>query len=482
MRRALCIAGSVAALSCGVKAQPDSATTLTREQLLDPETCASCHADHYEEWSGSMHAYASEDPLFLAMNARAQREDALGDFCVKCHAPVAVNEGMTKDGLNLADLPQQLKGVTCYFCHSADSVEGMHDNPVHLSADNVMRAGIADPLPNPAHASQYSALQDRSSLGSADLCGSCHDIRNQHGVNVERTFSEWRGSAFAQAPGGTTCGQCHMAQSKEITLAASVPGAKARRTHAHDFPAVDLAVSDFPHQKEQRASVQQLLDTTLQSALCVRGVATQKNLVIVLDNVAAGHDWPSGVAHDRRAWVEVTAYQGDQLVYQSGVVPAGESPDPMNDPDLWLLRDCGYDDQGKHVAMFWEATGIESNLLPGQLTFDVSDRRFYQTHVYRSYPQAGGTLGVNVDRVSMQVHLSPVGLDVADGLIESGDLDPSIRSQLTTFDVGEPVVWTAATATETLFEQGLPMSCISSTGLLASADRVPALVPQHCSN
>jgi hypothetical protein len=481
-KAAKCLVLALSATGCGVDAEPASSTALTRQQLLDPETCAACHSDHYQEWSGSMHAYAAEDPLFLAMNARAQREAGLGDFCVKCHAPLAVREGMTTDGLNLAQLPRQLKGVTCYFCHSAEAVKGTHDNPVQLADDKFMRAAIADPLPNPAHASSYSGLQDRSHIGSADLCGSCHDIQNQHGVDLERTFSEWRSSAFAQAPGGTTCGQCHMAESKALTPAAYIAGAVPRRTHAHDFPAVDLALGAFPNRKAQRASVQRLLDTTVQSALCVRGLGSNKSLMVILDNVAAGHAWPSGVAHDRRAWVELNGDQTDELVYQSGVVPTGMSPTLLDDPDLWLLRDCGYDQQGKHVAMFWEARGIESLLLPGQLTFDATDRRFYQTHVYRTYPRAGGTLGFDLDRVSMQLHLSPVGLDVADDLIESGDLEPAVREQLTTFDVGALLVWTADTATEIFSDQGVPMSCISSTNLRASADKVPAPAAEHCSN
>ena len=37
---------------------------LTARQLRDPEVCAGCHPAHYEEWSGSMHAYAADDPLF----------------------------------------------------------------------------------------------------------------------------------------------------------------------------------------------------------------------------------------------------------------------------------------------------------------------------------------------------------------------------------------------------------------------------------
>ena len=46
----------------------------TREQLLDPATCGQCHRTQYEEWQSSMHAYASDDPIFVAMNQRGQRE------------------------------------------------------------------------------------------------------------------------------------------------------------------------------------------------------------------------------------------------------------------------------------------------------------------------------------------------------------------------------------------------------------------------
>src|SRR5258708_1430151 len=55
-------------------AKTTDTTPYSRDRLLNPETCKDCHADHYKEWSGSMHAYASTDPIFRAMNARGQRE------------------------------------------------------------------------------------------------------------------------------------------------------------------------------------------------------------------------------------------------------------------------------------------------------------------------------------------------------------------------------------------------------------------------
>src|SRR6187402_3543695 len=84
----------VAALlaGCADKDSPPVERHFEREQLLDPETCRSCHSEHYREWAGSMHAYASQDPVFLAMNRRGQAETqgALGSFCVGCHAPLAL--------------------------------------------------------------------------------------------------------------------------------------------------------------------------------------------------------------------------------------------------------------------------------------------------------------------------------------------------------------------------------------------------------
>ena len=46
---------------------------LDAEALMDPAACQGCHPEAYREWSGSMHAYASDDPVFIALNAFAQR-------------------------------------------------------------------------------------------------------------------------------------------------------------------------------------------------------------------------------------------------------------------------------------------------------------------------------------------------------------------------------------------------------------------------
>ncbi len=90
---------TVLAAACkGPAAAP--APELTTAELLDPASCQGCHPDAFADWSGSMHAYAADDPVFLAMEARAQRETggAIGTFCTQCHAPMAVLTGALSDG------------------------------------------------------------------------------------------------------------------------------------------------------------------------------------------------------------------------------------------------------------------------------------------------------------------------------------------------------------------------------------------------
>lgn len=403
---------------------------LSDAELRDPQVCARCHPDHVRQWSGSMHAYAGEDPVFLALNARGQRETdgALGNFCVQCHAPSAVLAGDTIDGLNLGELPPHQKGVTCYFCHSVEDVRGQYNNPLDHVDDGAMRGGIADPVAKAPHGSLYSPLHDRESIESADMCGSCHDVVTPRNVALERTYREWRQSLYAQ-PGRTTqltCGQCHMPGSD--APASSEAGSPIRRVHDHSMPAVDVALTDFPERDAQRALVQGALDSALVAKLCVAPQAGGVEAVVSLDNAFAGHSFTSGAAHNRRAWVEVVAYSGGQPIYQSGVIPPDQAVVPSADPDLWLIREDAFDQGGLKTYMFWEIQRSEPFLLPPAVTNDRNDPAFFHA-VERTYTIPN----VIPERITARVNLRPVDFDLIDDLIASGDLDPAIRGELVTF-------------------------------------------------
>ena len=235
---------------------------------------------------------------------------------------------------------------------------------------------------------QFSAARLQRTLGcttaissvSSGLCGSCHDVVNGHGTAIERTFIEWKATAFA-APNGRN----HVwpvrtwIRSSEPTAIASVSGARcAVSGTATNFRGVDQALHDFPEADAQRQAVQTLLDTTLQTALCVRGAGKAASLEVVADNVASGHKWPSGAAQDRRAWVRSRGLRQRQRASITAVATCRAVTDPtaLSDPDLWLVRDCMLDENGNAVDGLWDATSVDSNLLLRQLTFDKSSPLF----------------------------------------------------------------------------------------------------------
>jgi hypothetical protein len=459
--------------ACGGSATPP----LASEALRDPEACKACHPAQYEEWSGSMHAYASDDPVFVAMNKRAQRESsgALGTFCVNCHAPMAVREGLTADGLDLGTLPQAKKGVTCYFCHATESIAGTHDNPLVLAKDDSLFGPFPDPVAGTPHVGKYSTLFDDTQLESAAACGACHDIINKQGAHVERTLQEWQGTVFSQPGKGLSCTACHMDGSDGM---AATQSTRTRRVHKHDFAAVDLAVSPLPQADAQRMRAQQLLDSSVQSTVCWNPVTSQ--IEVTLDNVGAGHGWPSGATPDRRAWVEVDAFAGAEHFYSSG--GAAAAPLEMSaDPDLWLMRDCLTDAAGKETALFWQAAGVTSNQLPGAVTGNVSDPASFAAHRQRTFPSLQGSgLAKTPDRITLKVHLQAIGDDVLAELVASGDLDASIPPRVARYEVaGAAIEWTPSTATPSMDARtGLLKPCVFSGRY--SPNVTPAETHAHC--
>jgi hypothetical protein len=490
----------VVALLCGAAAcgGAEPPAHVPASALMDSTNCQTCHPGQYQQWAGSMHAYATDDPVFRAMNARAQREsnNTLGTFCVNCHAPMAVRAGMT-DGTNLDALPAPVRGVTCYFCHSITEVTDTHNAPLGLATNGKMYGPFADSVAEVPHGAGYSRFLDGSTTESAQACGSCHDIVNLQGAHVERTFAEWRGSALSQTPNGETCAQCHMPAS--TGPAAETPPYKIRRIHDHTLAAVDLATDPFPapgsgaealpENQAQQIAAQAFLDTAVQGTLCLNPAT--RRLQLTLDNVAAsGHAWPSGAAPDRRAWVELTAYHDGQVIYASGnTSPAGTFPaalpleETSPDPDLWLIRDCIYDAAGNPLTLFWQAALLaKSNQLPGLLLQNAADPTSYPTHFMREFPSTG-TLPALPDHVTVSLHLQAIGDDVLDSLVASGDLDPSVPPRIARYTLGggaaldwTPTAANAFQATDTT--SGAVTTCVA-TGAYQS-NTTPASSHARC--
>jgi hypothetical protein len=390
------------------------------------------------------------------MNRRGQREThgELGNFCIQCHAPMAALDQRSRDGLNLEELPDLTRGVSCYFCHNVVHIDDDHNGKLTLAHDDTLRGPIHDPVAPGVHGAEFSDLFDDSSAGSSALCGSCHDIVTPNGVHLERTFQEFRSGIFSKSATGeppdfASCVNCHMPG--QDGLAAVVPEGLPRRTvHEHLWPGIDLPLIDFPHRDALQSAVEDCELGGL-SVSYFKLEVTQPNLFSFQFETNAGHNQPSGAAQDRRMWLEFMAYDADgQLLgdQSSGNIADGEleekpASDPRHDPNLLLFGDHIYDAQGKQVHMFWEAAaskahpdGYESNLLPVATTTYVEGRH----SVLKQY-RASGPSGLPA-RVTARLRIRPIGLDVLHDLVASGDLDPALVPEMQTLNFGAQLEWT----------------------------------------
>jgi hypothetical protein len=198
------------------------------------------------------------------------------------------------------------------------------------------------------------------------------------------------------------------------------------------MPGVDLGEASPP----QKKLVQQILDPAISSRLCVVPAVDGVQLSVTLENALVGHAWPSGATHNRRAWLELVAYAGADVVYSSGVVGPDEAVTASASPPLVLLREQLFDDSGQPTLFMWNATTAHSLLL-APATGDP----------LHSTQTATVKVAANVDRVTARVRVRALDYDVVDALVASGDLAPSRA-------LGLPTLSVAATAQEWTADRG----------------------------
>ena len=443
-------------------------------ELEDPSTCMQCHPQHYDQWSGSMHAYASDDPVFVAMNNRGQREAQLGTFCAQCHVPMAVANGRTDfTNFDPSTLAPTERGVTCYFCHDVKAVAADHNNGLELALDQTMRGGAANPVASPAH----DSLDDpnmASATNKSAMCGSCHDVVTPAGVALERTYTEWQTTVFAEndpaAELPVTCSGCHMISSTGVIAQGSGldVGTREYGFHDHSFPAIDQAlIASFPNQTVQAMEIQETLEGAIAvvGPTPVNGTAPPGGICVDpdnggeirvrLDTFQIGHDYPSGAGQDRRAWIEMHAYGSDGTeLTNSGVVGSDQDPEDINDPLVSCTNpgtescsgfwDRAVGSDGAPAHFFWQVASETSHLLKPAVTLDPTSPN-YDHSTTASY--VVGAQLPDIDHITAVLHTRPFSYAMLNDLVSSNDLAAPYAQSITTVDaVGTEKTWTKATA------------------------------------
>lgn len=266
-------------------------TLMLEDRFPSANTCATCHPQHYEEWSVSAHAYAQMSPVFNAMHGTILQltNGTNGDFCIRCHTPVGMNLGEPEFMSNIDRHPTSREGITCIVCHRLKNpygkvsgrlaiVEGDIFDPVYGSIGNEVLKEVTD------EDSEFSVNTERGKSGrsihtdakqldqltTSAFCGTCHDVNLVNGFRLEEAFSEYKSTDAAK--NGTTCQDCHMgkepgvASGYDMAPAAIVGGkpTKERKKTNHMFAGPDYSIIHpgiFPHNERaaEMATIRQWL-------------------------------------------------------------------------------------------------------------------------------------------------------------------------------------------------------------------------------
>jgi len=353
--------------------QPNGAVAY--DSFRSSANCRYCHEANgtgtvavFESWQGSMMAQASRDPVFRASLTIANQDAAfVGDVCIRCHAPGGWLSGRSTptDGSALTALDRD--GVSCTVCHrmvdpvfkpelspavDASIIANLTAPPIGTGSGNYVmdpiddRRGPYDDVVNPNHTWLHSPFHRTS-----ELCATCHDVSNpafqrqpdgtyipnllarphatgkQHDMfPLERTYSEWKNSAFATSGvdmggrfGGTntvvsTCQDCHMPH----TTGVGGLGAGPRNNLAvHELAGGNTWVQQmvlnlFP---TDGLVEQNLLDgmaaaRSLLQRACTLEVTQAGNHINVRIVNETGHKLPTGYPEGRRMWINVELRDG----------------------------------------------------------------------------------------------------------------------------------------------------------------------------
>jgi hypothetical protein len=334
-------------------AEPPGATQ--PGELVHPiepvDNCVDCHQgwedSPVDAWSGTMMANAVEDPLFLAALTIANQDIPLiGDFCLRCHTVPGWLEGRCAPGDTSLLVPTDYEGINCDSCHRMTMAPNgpLTANATYTVVDDLAKRGTFDTTVAP-----HDTVVDPY-LDSSYFCGLCHEVSNPlfGDFPIERTFSEWEASAFAQE-GGQSCQDCHMLP--EQGYAANSYDAPIRTVNVHRFVGGNTWVPQVlagEHPERDPASYLAVVEGArdlLQDSAIVTIEAPPTlyrghlgKLLVKVENTT-GHKLPSGYPEGRRIWLEVhvTDATGRELL-SSGVYDpeTAEIVDAPNDP--WLRK------------------------------------------------------------------------------------------------------------------------------------------------
>jgi len=233
--------------------------------------CAVCHVEIHRTWQGSQHAGAFTDLAFRLPYDRLRRENPRKTFaCEQCHNPMRY---LLPPGDPRAAIFSR-EGVTCDFCHSVSSVDAGGPFPRYRTSPGVKFG------PHPEHPAKGPHVRRFSRLHiTSEFCAGCHEYRNEHGVLILSTVSEWEKSFYRGT--GVHCQFCHL---PELFDARFIDGKKKKGPIDHAMVG--------GHSRERLARA-----IPMRAQLFLSGGGAR--VVVSVKNELVGHATPTGIPTHR---------------------------------------------------------------------------------------------------------------------------------------------------------------------------------------
>lgn len=286
--------------------------TVPYDAFTPDDECAMCHVDLARQHDQGLmsqcftHEWDEIEYFRLALPHAEKVAKVAGvkAGCNGCHAPLAFLAG---------DIPPEPpaagtranEAISCDLCHSIVGFEGevpFNFNWIVKPGDAVQgtRAGVE----SPGHDIEVNPF-----LGTAELCGTCHNEKDPFGVWVKSTHLEWKASRWAKA--GILCQDCHMPPAA---------GNSAPEMGGEDRPDVRQHLFHGAHDPGKLAGS---VEVRIHPSETELRPASEVTLTATVVNAKAGHMIPSGSVEERVVWLHVEATDAAGKVHHLSVDPKG---------------------------------------------------------------------------------------------------------------------------------------------------------------
>lgn len=311
-------------------------------EFTAPEVCAGCHPDKFEEWTGSVHALAFQDPVYQGELNKAVK--AVGHEitrqCEGCHSAMGMVTGEIKKAGIAGLSPMALAGVSCDICHSISGTTHWQ-TPSHEPENGsfILTPGL-DTADGPKKI-KHGPLKPSKMCGGgfhecdesplhlqADLCAGCHQVYHYDShFPLEATYLEWKHDVYAQKE--ILCQDCHMVDIETFRRAADDFRKPSDAEYRHYFSGANFllyylaeAAAKKAGDEKKAANIRKKYDMAvkrLQLAADIEIFPVYQGdklaeIKIRVKNIRAGHNLPTSLTNIRQMWLEVTAKDEKQKV------------------------------------------------------------------------------------------------------------------------------------------------------------------------